>query len=250
MEIRRSLYNKEYIYTISDGKSAPIFYKNVRSLKEECVKYNSRLTSIKKEANSPVEVFLESHCYLLEEALYIYSIEWLNNHIDELVIACVSKNNTDWLEVIKKAPFFISVFSNPFSIISDRRVVTQNNKGEWGVLDFNNKEIVPFGKYSHIDGFKFKLAKVRKTTPVIFWETGEESSFDTYGIIDINGKEVIPCEYDIIYKFYGNDKWYTTLFKQGKHTKFHLGYRRTFGDFSDIEWYHYLEERGTIKWEG
>ena len=42
----------------------------------------------------------------------------------------------------------------------------------------------------------------------------------------------------------------TTMFKDGKSIKFHLGYWTTFGDISDVEWYQYLEERGSIEWKG
>ena len=56
--------------------------------------------------------------------------------------------------------------------------------------------------------------------------------------------------YDTIYKFYDNDKWYTTLKKNGRRFKFHLGYWKEFGDIRDVEWFQYLEDRGCLMWKG
>ncbi len=72
----------------------------------------------------------------------------------------------------------------------------QNNKYQYGVIDANNKTIVPFGKYSWIDGFEHGLARV-------IINTEKQSKF---GIIDENGNEVLPVIYDNIWNFYGKNK--------------------------------------------
>ena len=144
----------------------------------------------------------------------------------------------------------MAIRMNPVTYISDERAVTQDCFGLWGVYDLSGNIVVPKGKYAKIDGFKFNLAKVKKVNTIIHWEDMSEEYYDTYGIIDRNGKEIVECEYDKIYKFYDNDKWYTTMFKDGKSIKFHLGYWTTFGNISDVEWYQYLEERGSIEWKG
>ena len=110
--------------------------------------------------------------------------------------------------------------------------------------------IVPQGKYSRIDGFKCNLAKVKRRNTIINWKDESEEYFDTYGIIDKDGHEIVKCEYDTIYKFYGNDKWYTTMIKNGWSIKFHLGYRTTFGNLSDVEYLRYLEDQERFEIKG
>lgn len=72
----------------------------------------------------------------------------------------------------------------------------QNNNYQYGVIDMNNRTIVPFGKYSWIDGFDHGLARA-----II---NAEKHS--NYGIIDENGNEVLPVIYDDIWNFYGKNK--------------------------------------------
>lgn len=159
-----------------------------------------------------------------------------------------STNGIDWNTkyVIGRAFLFIN---NPFSILSDNRIVTQNDQGLWCVLDYFGKTIVPYGVYSKIDGFKSRLARVKKLNTAVFWEDDKEEYYNTFGIIDMDGKEIVDCSYDEIYKFYDTDNAFTILNKNGKKTKFHLGYRKEFS-FNDIEWLQYLEERGSIyRWD-
>ena len=79
---------------------------------------------------------------------------------------------------------------------------------------------------------------------------GQEEYYKTWGIIDKGGREILKCDYDEIYKFYGKDNWFTILRKDGISTKFHLGYWKPFADTSDVEWLQYLEERGSVECKG
>jgi hypothetical protein len=168
-------------------------------------------------------------------------------HGNSLAICLGSVNSIDWREyIIGRAFLFIK---NPFSILSDNRIVTQSDRGEWSVLDYYGKTIVPYGMYSKIDGFKSRLARVKKTNAAIFWDENREEYFDTFGIIDIEGKEIVDCSYDEIYHFYNTDNWFTVLKKQGKAIKYHLGYRKEF-NIDDVEWMQYMEDRGSlIRWD-
>ena len=165
-----------------------------------------------------------------------------------LAVCCGSSNGKDWKDnlIIGRAFLFVK---NPFSILSDNRIVTQNDQGSWCVLDYFGKTIVPYGVYSKIDGFKSRLARVKKVNTAIFWEDNREEYYNTFGIIDMDGKEIVDCSYDEVYKFYATDNAFTILVKEGKKAKFHLGYRKEFS-FNDIEWLQYLEDRGSLyRWD-
>lgn len=75
----------------------------------------------------------------------------------------------------------------------------------YAVIDLDGNEIIPYGKYSFIDGFDRGLARVKigKVT------NGSIYSDSQWGIIDISGKIVLPIEYDNIWNFY--DKKYPTI---------------------------------------
>lgn len=67
--------------------------------------------------------------------------------------------------------------------------------GQYGVTNLNNEPIVPFGKYNWIDKFWRGFARVNTS----------EYGFKLWGIIDKNGKEVLPVVYDSVWKFYNKD---------------------------------------------
>lgn len=65
--------------------------------------------------------------------------------------------------------------------------------GNWGIVDYSGKLIVPC-KYKEIDDFnEFGLAKVKKVG---------KNDAEFYGAIDKTGKEVIPCTYEYFNGFY------------------------------------------------
>ena len=121
--------------------------------------------------------------------------------------------------------------------------VIQNSKNEWGVIDIDGQEIVPFGKYAWIDGFESGLARVRtegmtwwtKEQLVGMWENGtlildqEKVKRDTekdmrehpewnakWGIINEKGEEVLPVIYDSVWKFFGQNRISTKAEKDGE----------------------------------
>lgn len=102
--------------------------------------------------------------------------------------------------------------------------------------------IVPFGKYEWIEGFDHGLSRVRthgltgytKNITAIFDDDWNEitdrkiieekeaeyrikhpEKYAKWGIIDEAGKEVLPTEYDEIWKFYGKNRLSTKVVRDG-----------------------------------
>lgn len=111
----------------------------------------------------------------------------------------------------------------------------QNDNYKWGVIDENNNVIVPFGKYSWIDGFQNGLAKVighnDETSPT--WTKVDLQELLTgipqekrppiieQGIINETGEEVLPMERGYkVWKFYGKRFATIKTYKDGREYKF------------------------------
>ena len=120
------------------------------------------------------------------------------------------------------------------------KVVEKDSK--YGVTDLNGNIIVPFGKYAWIDGFDKGLARVHSygitktkngechsyTVPFFIfdenndiianpnWNKEEQEVPAKWGIINEKGEEVLPMEYDNIWKFYGKNRFSTRVEKDGK----------------------------------
>ena len=86
--------------------------------------------------------------------------------------------------------------------------VQDENLG-YAVLNTDGTEVVPFGKYSWIDGFDKGLARVRIGNVT----NGQNENGNKWGLIDENGKEILPLEYDSIWTFYGKKRVTTKVVK-------------------------------------
>ena len=135
------------------------------------------------------------------------------------------------------------------SIYGNLKVI-QNDRCKWGVEDINGKIIVPYGKYEWIDGFDQGLARVRtcgnttytKNIVEVFTLDREDNVevisdpkrvhqtimegrkknpgiFAKWGIINEEGKEVLPVEYDEIWDFLGKNSNSTKVVKEGVETE-------------------------------
>lgn len=116
--------------------------------------------------------------------------------------------------------------------------VVRNKSYEWAVLDLLNNVVVPFGKYAFIDGFEQGLARVRGKGILFLPQTqrwtilddgkvisGKEafendelrvqwkSKLSKWGIINIQGEEVLPVEYDQVWNFLGKGRRSTRVIK-------------------------------------
>ena len=132
-------------------------------------------------------------------------------------------------------------------------IVAQSIDYQWGVLDLEGNVIVPFGKYGWIDGFENGLARVRthgdsgrvgntkaildftsENTQVIEGKNDLEayiksdraknpSKYAKWGIINENGEEVLPVEYDDVWNFLGKGRYSTKVVKDNnvKEVYFH-----------------------------
>lgn len=246
--VRKTNHNNEIIYEVSIKDGSKFYYKNVKRLSDVFKSKEKNATLILKR--KPTNLFINEQSYFLDMKIASYPLYKIVDNMDLLVACEYSNNLVEWKGYINNEELLLSICKNYISFISNERVVTQDCFGAWGVLDLSGRTIVPMGKYTKIDGYKYNLAKVKKIDTIINWEDKSEEYINIYGIIDRNGNEVVKCEYDTIYKFYDNDKWYTTLKKNGRRFKFHLGYWKEFGDIRDVEWFRYLEDRGCLMWKG
>lgn len=77
---------------------------------------------------------------------------------------------------------------------------------KWSVIDRNNNEVVPSGKYDYIDGFdKCGLARVKLNGKTHIFDP-EKSTRDRWGIIDTKGNEILPLIYSEIWNFYNKNR--------------------------------------------
>lgn len=96
------------------------------------------------------------------------------------------------------------------SAIGNKKIYTvQNNLFEYAVLNIDGTEVVPFGKYNWIDGFDNGLARVRIGNVT----NGQKENGNKWGLINENGKEVLPLEYDNIWNFYDKKRVTTKVVK-------------------------------------
>ena len=87
---------------------------------------------------------------------------------------------------------------------------------KWSVVDRNNNEVVPSGKYDFIDGFdKCGLARVKINGRTHLFDP-EKNTHDRWGIIDTEGNEVLPLIYSEIWNFYNKNRLTTTVWKGGE----------------------------------
>ena len=90
-------------------------------------------------------------------------------------------------------------------------MVIQRSDYKWGVTDLEGNIIVPFGKYDWIDGFDQGLARVK----IGRVSSNQVNNSNKWGIINEEGEEVLPVEYDEIWKFIGKNRYSTKVVKDG-----------------------------------
>ena len=110
----------------------------------------------------------------------------------------------------KGETIFEPSFYSLLPAIGNKKLFTvQNNHFEYAVLNIDGTEVVPFGKYSWIDGFDNGLARVRIGNVT----NGQRQNGSKWGLIDENGNEVLPLEYNDIWTFYGKKRVSTKVVK-------------------------------------
>ena len=98
-------------------------------------------------------------------------------------------------------------------------MVIQRSDYKWGVTDLDGNIIVHSGKYDSIDGFDQGLAGVKIGRA----PSNQVDNDNKWGIINERGEEVLPVEYDEIWKFLGKNRYSTKVVKDGvkKNVYFH-----------------------------
>ena len=104
-------------------------------------------------------------------------------------------------------------------VSTDNQYITVRDREKgYAVYDRSGNEIVPFGRYNWIDGFDRGLSRVKvgKVTK------GIANSDNKWGIININGEEVLSLEYTNIWNFYGKRRPTTIVEKGTKKEEINL----------------------------
>ena len=101
------------------------------------------------------------------------------------------------------------------ALSTDKKLISVEKDGHY-VLNSQGVIIVPKGVYSWIDGFDHGFARVREGRIT----NGKIVNDAKWGIIDKNGQEILPLEYDDIWAFYGIETTFIVVEKDGKEERF------------------------------
>lgn len=138
----------------------------------------------------------------------------------------------------------LNVFSKEYRGVGSEGVLrTVYSEKGFAVLNANNDIIVPFGKYGFIDGFEKGYARVqnKKEYSLI---TNEYIGDGKWGLINENGKEVVPAIYDDIWNFYGKETWTSVCVLNEEKRVFNLYY----GAFSESKYWNFKPIEVIYNW--
>lgn len=112
----------------------------------------------------------------------------------------------------KGETIFEPTFHHLVPAIGNKELYTVQDKDyQYAVLRVDGTKVVPFGKYNWIDGFDKGLARVKVGNVT----NGQKDNGNKWGLIDENGKEVLPVEYDDIWAFYDRKRITTKVVMDG-----------------------------------
>ena len=94
---------------------------------------------------------------------------------------------------------------------STQKVYVEKN-ADYGVIDLKGNVIVPFGKYDWIDAFWRGFARVKKGEAI----GSQADNGNKWGVVNEQGEEVVPVEYDSIWNFFNTKYDEIILIKDGK----------------------------------
>lgn len=89
----------------------------------------------------------------------------------------------------------------------------RNDDLKYGVIDTQERIIIPFGKYKYIDSFYHGLSRVSR-------QIVDNVITDLWGIIDTHGEEVLPLNYDKVWNFKEKERGDTLVKKDGIYKRF------------------------------
>lgn len=103
----------------------------------------------------------------------------------------------------KGETIFEPSFYSLIPAIGNKKLYTVQDKNlGYAVLNIDGTEVVPYGKYNYIDGFDKGLARVKIGNVT----NGQKENGNKWGLINENGDEVLPIEYDDMWSFYGKNR--------------------------------------------
>jgi len=99
--------------------------------------------------------------------------------------------------------------------------VVQRSDYKWGVVDSQDNEIVPFGKYDWIDSFEQGLCRVISSGKLTYTNDFKvhPETYAKWGIINMKGEEVLPVVYDSIWNFVGKNRFSTKVINKGTESE-------------------------------
>ena len=197
---------------------------------EELHEFANILTQKEEEYNATVEQAANAFTQMDEE---------FQNEIEQAANALTEK------ELLKQSEMEYLEAKASGDVRSEKEygnlTIIELTKSRFGIR-CNAGFIVPFGKYEWIEGFDHGLSRVRthgltgytKNITAIFDDDWNEitdrkiieekeaeyrikhpEKYAKWGIIDETGKEVLPTEYDEIWKFYGKNRLSTKVVRDG-----------------------------------
>ena len=111
--------------------------------------------------------------------------------------------------IMANGEFITNMEFDCITISTDKEYITvQDREKGYAVIDRKGIIVIPFGKYTWMDGFDHGLARV---------------ACSKWGIINTKGEEILPLVYDKIWNFYGKNRFSTKAIKDGveKEVFFH-----------------------------
>lgn len=144
--------------------------------------------------------------YIVVRDIFTYGVPWANGNV------YTNYRPTSGLINFKGEMIFETTNFRIIRAIGNKSLYTiENGNHEFGVVTVDGKVIVPFGKYFEIDGFDNGLARVN----IRIDNDSNNAQKKLWGIINEQGEEVLPLEYDDIWNFYGKERNSTTVVKDG-----------------------------------
>lgn len=197
-------------HIVSDSGSASYLTQQVSFADEAVAKGACKLNTVENTTRHVLFLFNRNNeevgRYYLGKKLQGKSPEQLVKMKQELCFfESWNPESASWVPCVgldEKQPFGISKEG------CDR--ITVFKDGYYSVIDRHGNTIVPPGKYTYIDGFDHNLARV-KIDGMTSINNPNESTVDKWGLIDIDGKEVLPLVYSEIWGFYNKNRTYTRL---------------------------------------
>ena len=114
-----------------------------------------------------------------------------------------------------KGEVLISPKYYSFDLSFDNRFATvRDDNLRYGVIDLQERVIIPFGKYKYIDVFYHGLSRVARQ------QINGSIIKDLWGIVNTRGIEVLPAIYDKVWNFKEKGRTETLIFKNQSVKRF------------------------------